>query len=186
MNLYQQLSCIATERKKSVKPVSFSRNKVRPEYKESEEKYRAFLLGEHRTIREIAEHMNMTYDGAHASIKRMISRKLVLVVTDDVQKAKSSRSLIVTWNPLAKTAKSIDEQYRKFFMGHQRTSQEFAKRFGLTIDGARSAIRRLISRKQIVKTRPDRQDGAVRCFALFSWSVDEAGNPVTAESFTKH
>lgn len=180
MNLFQQLS---SHINKSPEVISFSRNKVRPEYQDSEIRYREFLLGQQRNISEVAAHMGLTYHGAYSSIKRMIARNQILVVEDKSQERTGWR---VTWNPNDLPARSNDEQCEAFFVGKQRSVHDFADHFSLTYEGARGAVRRLLGRGLIIKTRNDYRDSATRHPALFSWATDESGNPVSTETFTQH
>ena len=75
----------------TAEPVSYHRQKIRPEFKDTERRLRAFLQTP-RSAREVADHLGYTYAGARCSILRFVERGLVKVVSK-----KGTRPVLYLW-----------------------------------------------------------------------------------------
>ena len=74
-----------------VEPGSYQRQKIRPEFKDTERRLRAFLQ-EPRSVAQAAQHMGYTYAGCRSSLLRFVERGLVKIVSK-----KGTRPVLYRW-----------------------------------------------------------------------------------------
>ena len=75
----------------AAEPGSYQRQKIRPEFKDTERRLRAFLQ-EPRSAREVADHLGYTYSGCRSSLLRFVERGLVKIVSK-----KGTRPVLYRW-----------------------------------------------------------------------------------------
>lgn len=75
----------------------YQEHKVRRKYHDSNQRYRLYLENQTKTIKELAVCMNMTYEGAYATVSRMVKRGQIKVVSY-LPSTGGRKTMLLTWS----------------------------------------------------------------------------------------